>query len=259
MQIDQGTFLAEVLSPSQVSLFLNCPAKWMFRYLLDLKDPGTAATALGKAFHETVAHNYRQKQETACDLPLSECIEFFGCALGKQLEEIKLQKGEHPVEMLELGATMVAKYLEEAAPQVQPAAVEAKVSGMIGGVKVAGYVDLLDRDGRLIDSKSALKPFKGIAHDHRLQLTSYAMITPAATGDCRLDTVTKGRTVSLIQKSFSITEKDRQYAETVYPMVQDSIREGIFLPRRNSPLCSKRYCGYWNACENEYGGSVRCE
>jgi hypothetical protein len=52
------------------------------------------------------------------------------------------------------------------------------------------------------------------------------MITPAASGACRLDTVTKGKTVSLIQKSFFINEKDRHYAETIYPMVEDSIREG---------------------------------
>lgn len=82
------------------------------------------------------------------------------------------------------------------------------------------------------------------------------MITPAAT-TCRLDSVTKGRTVTLIQKSFSVSEKDRQYAEAIYPMVQDSIREGIFLPRRSSSLCSRRYCGYWPVCEKEYGGSVR--
>ena len=63
---------------------------------------------------------------------------------------------------------------------------------MIGGVKVSGYVDLVDIEGRIIDAKSALKPLKGIAHDHHLQLTSYVMITPAASGACRLDTVTKG-------------------------------------------------------------------
>ena len=113
MEAGQEMLLAQVLSPSQVSQFLNCPAKWMFRYLLDLKERGTAATALGK-------------------------------------------------------------------------------------------------------------------------------------------------TVSLIQKSFFINEKDRHYAETIYPMVQDSIREGIFLPRRSSPLCS-RFCGFWNVCEKEYGGSVRCD
>ena len=161
------------------------------------------------------------------------------------------------MELLDLGTTMVAKYLGEAAPLIQPAAVESRVAGIIGGVRVSGYVDLLDAEGRLIDSKSAIKPIKGIAHDHRLQLTSYAMITPAATGACRLDTVTKGKTVTLVQKSFCVSEKDRQYAEVVYPMVQDSIREGIFLPRRGSSLCSKRYCGYWSICEREYGGSVR--
>jgi RecB family exonuclease len=249
--------LAEVLSPSQISQFLNCPAKWMFRYLLDFKDPGTAATALGTAFHETIAHNFRQKRETARDLRLAECQEFFRNALGRQLETIRRQKDEHPMELLEQGETMVAKYIVEAAPSIQPAAVESRVSGMIGGVKVSGYVDLLDTEGRLIDSKSATKPIKGIAHDHRLQLTSYPMITPAASGACRLDTVTKGKTVSLVQKSFTVTAKDRQYAEVIYPMVQDSIREGIFLPRRSSSLCSRRYCGYWSVCEKEYGGSVR--
>ena len=69
MGTEQGVLLAEVLSPSQVSQFLNCPAKWMFRYLLDLKDPGTAATALGKAFHETIAHNFRQKQRNSPGSP----------------------------------------------------------------------------------------------------------------------------------------------------------------------------------------------
>ncbi len=83
------------------------------------------------------------------------------------------------------------------------------------------------------------------------------MMTPAATGHCRLDTVTKGKTVSLIQKSLSITDADRKYAEAVYPMVQDSIKEGIFLPRRNGSLCSRRYCGFWQNCEKEFHGIVK--
>ena len=153
MEAGQEMLLAEVLSPSQVSQFLNCPAKWMFRYLLDLKEPGTAATALGRAFHETIAHNFRQKAETAHDLPVAECLDCFRKVLGPQLEEAKLQKGEHPMELLELGETMVTKYIEDAAPLIRPAAVESRVSGVIGGVKVSGYVDLLDIEGRIIDAK----------------------------------------------------------------------------------------------------------
>jgi RecB family exonuclease len=249
--------LGAVLSPSQATQFLNCPAKWMFRYLLNLKEPGTAATALGTAFHQTIAYNYRQKTDTARDLPRAELLCSFREILGQQLEDAVLLDREQPLELLELGEIMLMKYLDEAAPLIQPAAVETKVKGVIGGVKVYGYVDLLDIEGRIIDSKSALKPFKGVSHDHRLQLTSYVMMTPAATGHCRLDTVTKGKTVSLIQKSLIITDADRKYAETVYPMVQDSINEGIFLPRRNGSLCSRRYCGFWRSCEKEFHGAVK--
>src|ERR1700691_5449570 len=131
MKAGQETLLAEVLSPSQVTQFLNCPAKWMFRYLLDTKDPGTAATALGKAFHETIANNFRQKQETARDLQIGECLEFFQKLLGQQLEEIRLQKAERPMEFLELGTAMVANSVAEAAPLIQPAAVASRVSGII--------------------------------------------------------------------------------------------------------------------------------
>jgi RecB family exonuclease len=154
MEAGQEMLLAEVLSPSQVSQFLNCPAKWMFRYLLDLKEPGTAATALGRAFHETIAHNFRQKAKTAHDLPVAECLDCFRKVLGPPLEEAKLQKGEHPMDLLELGETMVTKYIEDAAPLIQPAAVESRVSGVIGGVKVSGYVDLLDIEGRIIGSST---------------------------------------------------------------------------------------------------------
>jgi RecB family exonuclease len=126
MEAGQEMLLAQVLSPCQVSQFLNCPAKWMFRYLLDLKEPGTAATALGRAFHETIAHNFRQKAETAHDLPVAECLDCFRKVLGPQLEEAKLQKGEHPIELLELGETMVTRYIEDAAPLIRPAAVESR-------------------------------------------------------------------------------------------------------------------------------------
>ena len=250
---------AEILSPSQVTQFLHCPAKWYFRYILDLKEPTTAATALGKAFHETIAYNFRQKIETSLDLPLGDCVAYFRSSLGAQLETAALERGIQPVELLDLGTVMIEKYLCEAAPLIRPAAVETRVAGSIGGVKVRGYVDLLDAEGRIIDTKSALKPIKGISHDHQFQLTSYAMITPEATGFCRLDTVTKGRTVRLSQKSFQVGAADRRYAETIYPMVQESIREGIFLPRRSSGLCSRKYCGYWGSCEREFGGVVRAE
>lgn len=250
---------AEVLSPTQVTQFLHCPAKWYFRYFLGLEEVATTATALGKAFHEAIAQNFRHKIETHTDLPLAHGLEYFRSALGRHLETVAIERGTHPVEAMDLGCVMLEKYLCEAAPLIQPRVVETRVAGAIGGVKVRGYVDLMDNDGRIIDTKSALKQIPGISHDHRFQLTSYVMITPEASGACRLDTVTKGRTVKLAQKSFQVEAADRRYAETIYPMVQESIRDGIFLPRRSGALCSRKYCGYWRSCEREFGGVVRDE
>jgi hypothetical protein len=82
------------------------------------------------------------------------------------------------------------------------------------------------------------------------------MITPGSSGSCRLDTVTKTKTVELVQQSCEIGPEERRYAETLYPMVQEAMRDGIYTPRRSSPLCSRRYCGYWRECEREFGGRV---
>jgi hypothetical protein len=68
----------------------------------------------------------------------------------------------------------------------------------------------------------------GITAEHGLQLTTYAMITPGASGLCRLDTVTKTKTVQVIQQTYEVGPQDRRFAETLYPMVQDSIREGLY-------------------------------
>src|ERR1039458_10664029 len=46
---------------------------------------------------------------------------------------------------------LVAKYMDEVAPTVEPAAVELDVQGEISGVAVRGRVDVLDVEGRLID------------------------------------------------------------------------------------------------------------
>jgi hypothetical protein len=92
--------------------------------------------------------------------------------------------------------------------------------------------------------------------EHGLQLTTYAMITPGASGLCRLDTVTKTKTVQVVQQSYQVASEDRRFAETLYPMVQDSIRDGIYPPHRSSPLCSRRYCGFWRHCQRELGGRV---
>jgi hypothetical protein len=34
------------------------------------------------------------------------------------------------------------------------------------------------------------------------------------------------------------------------------MRTGVLMPNRRSPLCSRKNCAFWRACEKEFGGAV---
>jgi CRISPR/Cas system-associated exonuclease Cas4 (RecB family) len=248
--------LGESLSPSQVNTYMTCPAKWYFPYLIGLSEPTTGALALGKAFHGTLARNFRQKLSTGRDIVTQELREVFAQEWALTIADAALRDDEDVDELGATGRVLVAAYLAKAAAPLQPQAVEQTVQGEIAGVKVRGIVDLLDTDGRVVDFKTASKRPNGIPPDHSLHLTTYAMITTDASGMCRLDTVTKTKTVHVIRQSYQVGAEDRRFAETLYPMVQEFIRDGIYPPHRSNPMCSRRYCGYWRECEREFGGRV---
>jgi hypothetical protein len=202
-----------------------------------------------QAFARTSAHN---------EAPIDEMRVIFDEEFVIAIADAELRDDEDSAEFASLGAGMLSVYMTEAAPSIQPAAIEMEVRGEIAGVKVRRFIDLLDTRycGRIIDFKTAARRPAGISAEHALQLTTYAMITPSATGARRLDTVTKTKTVQLVQQTYTAGAEQRKLAENLFPMVQDSIRDGVYLPRRNSPLCSRRHCGYWRKCEHVFSGRV---
>ncbi len=171
-------------------------------------------------------------------------------------DEAELRDDEDATELATTSEALVTAYISEAACSIEPHAVEQPVEGKIAGVSARGIVDVLDVNGRVLDFKTASKRPNGIPAEHGLQLTSYVMITPGASGSCRLDTVTKTKTVQVIQQTYDVGTEERHFAETLYPMVEDSIRDGVYPPNRGSSLCSRRYCGYWRECEREFDDHV---
>ena len=130
---------------------------------------------------------------------------------------------------------LVAKYMDEVAPTVEPAAVELDVQGEISGVRVRGRVDVLDVEGRLIDFKTASRRPSCVSPDYAFQLATYQQITPGASGQVRIDSLVKTRTVQIVQQAYTVEEPD--------------------CPNRQSMLCSQKHCSFWKHCEEEFGGS----
>jgi hypothetical protein len=248
--------VAQVLSPSQCNAYLECGAKWYFKYFRNLPDVTDAKRALGKAVHKTIGGNFRQKMETKRDLAREELLEAFALAWKQEAEQARFAEGDDQAELERTGTVLVQKYLVEAAPAIMPIAVEHQVSGEIAGVKVRGYVDLMDSNGRIIDLKTSSKKPTEIMPDYRRQVATYTQLMPGASGKVTVQTLVKTKTPQLIEQNLTVGSEDVRHIEVIYPLAQEAMRSGLYVPNRNSMFCSKKSCAYWKACQEEYGGEV---
>jgi CRISPR/Cas system-associated exonuclease Cas4 (RecB family) len=253
LQVNQP---GDVLSPSQAKTFLSCSAKWYFKYVCRRPDPPTGALTVGSAIHEALGQNFAQKLETRKDLPPAGLVAIYRSSWQSLQTETEFREDEDPSDLSRQGEQLALKYLEEAAPHIEPAAVEIPVSGNIGGVPVRGFIDLLDVNGCVIDIKSkAQKPSK-VEFDHKFQVATYRKLEPGASGAGRVDTLVKTAKPQLVQLPFQVSAADLTMTEMLYPAVQQAIRAEQFLPNRGSNLCSRKYCSFWRACQNTFGGEV---
>jgi hypothetical protein len=249
--------LGAVLSPSQVKTYLDCSARWWFKYGLGLPDPKTSWLAFGLAIHSAIELNFRYKLENGEDLPPQTAVLVFRDAWMEQRGETEFREDEDPEAMGRAGERLIALYIKDVAPRVEPAAVELEVQGEIAGVSVCGRVDLLDRQGRLVDVKTASRRPNCVSSDYAFQLATYRQITPGASGQARLDTLVKTQIPQIVEHSYEIGEQDLRATTTLFPLVQEGMRSGLYYPNRQSMLCSRRHCPFWQECEREFGGSVR--
>lgn len=246
----------DVLSPSQVNSIMDCAYRWYAKQVLKMPEPPTSGQILGRAVHAALATNFDQKCDTKVDLPVAGVLAVFREAWVVFSEEAEFRDDEDSQELGQTGEALVAKYMEDAAPKIEPAAVEMRVEGVIAGVKVAGYIDLLDVRGCVIEIKTAKARPSSIDPMHRFQVATYTQLTPLARGTGRIDTLVKSKSPQLLQQAFSIAEQELRAIQTIYPEAQNLMRGTIHLPNRHSMLCSRRHCAFWRHCEKKWGGEV---
>ncbi len=245
------------LSVSQINMYLRCPLQHYFRYKKKLILPPTAALTKGKTVHSGVAYNYEQKKETRKDLPVTEVAEYTAAAFEDAEDETEW--GEvNPTQAKDETINLVKVYHENIAPAIQPVEVEAKyeVEFSNNPYKLLGYIDVIDEQGIIRDTKTAgRKPKNGIASN--LQLAGYAYMYQTIKGESAngvaLDYVVSTKTPSYYQFYHSPTEAQIDNFLRTFANVAFCIENNIYHPNPNNFLCSPKFCGYWELCK---GGAV---
>jgi RecB family exonuclease len=188
--------------------------------------------------------------------PAYGVLALFREAWAFERDQAEFRDDEEPSQLALAGEALVGKYLDEVAPGVEPVYVEQHVEGEIGGVRVQGFIDVLDVDGRIIDIKTAKASPSGVDPMNRFQVATYRQLAPAASGKGRFDTLVKTKTPKIVLQSFEVTPEDLRATQTIYVRAEQAMRSEIYMPNRMSMFCSRRSCAYWRICESEWGGEV---
>jgi hypothetical protein len=155
------------------------------------------------------------------------------------------------------GEALVRLYMQAAAPRIRPAAVEQKtMRGVLASVRVQGEFDIRDEDGIIIAIRTAQHPPTRIDPMHRFELTTCRQLTYEASGKVRLDILITGKNPHCVSRAWEVTEDDIRFNDTLYPLAQQAMRRGYYMPNRNSAHCSRHHCPHWRRCEDEFGGTV---
>ena len=225
----------EVLSPSQASTFLSCSAKWSFRYGLGLPDPAGGAAVRGKAVHKLIEYAMRAKI-AGIALEAGALSDAWDAAWDQAAEGAEFAASDDVEDLKASGARLAGKYIAEALPEIEPAAVEVPFSGVIAGVAVRGIADIVTTNGTVIDVKTATRKPSGLAADHAFQVSTYVELLPGASGQARIDTLVSTKDPQLVQLEHTPGEAGKRLIERLYRIVAKGSPAGFFCrtvtPRR---------------------------
>ena len=263
------------LSPSMVNLYNQCPYKFYCSYCLQLPRMGSAYTAYGCAFHAMAEENFFQKVNTHQDLPIDLLLDFFRDGLQYRDDVDWKDRPESLDDMKDQGVKTVKAYMLNVAPGIQPKLVEHQWSMEIKNRPwaITGKIDLIEDDGNDGDggdvyelktaNKLPAKPRNGSPPkpkgDHDFQVSTYVMGRRAETGRSdvqgRIHYGLRGSDKSMTLP-LSYGDDLAQKVVSSFDYVAKCIQREWWPVFRSHYLCSRKYCSFWETCQDDNGGEV---
>jgi CRISPR/Cas system-associated exonuclease Cas4 (RecB family) len=246
--------LQQTVSPSRLTLFLQCRLKFWFRYVARIAKPKSAALHVGGTAHAVLKawNKSRWRQEP---LTLKQLHNEYAKAWADQADE-PVEWDNDEEEQKTTGWRLVETYIRESKipAELRPDAVEVPIEAVLaqhGLPTLIGVLDLVQA-GIIVDYKTSGQtpnPERAV-HTHELQTSSYAVLYRQATGKreagIEVHTLVKLKTPKLV---VTATPPMSDHQQTRLFRLIEAYEQGLdvrdFVP---SPGMQCVSCEFFNEC-----------
>lgn len=272
--------LVEHISGTQLDMFQRCQYAYYRRYVLGEKKPPSASLVFGRADDETKNGIYAHKIESGETAPAGECQEIFAAEFDQAAQEVEDWGPDKPAVLKDKGVGMIGQWREVSAVSTTPEAVQVEFLVDVRDpspnpaepIKLKGYIDLIRSAG---DGTKTIREHKtsGRAWSDRrvrqeeLQAPLYSLgvsldpnLQDVDPDYVEYEVAVKTKEPKLLTYPRTVDQEERdgmvKRLMSARRLIQVSRKTGDFLPNRKNVLCSKRWCGYWESCQREFGGEI---
>jgi hypothetical protein len=239
--------------------------KYKFQSIDKIKTEKVISLAFGSAVHKALEVNYGQKVETQLDLPLEQILEVFSSAYDKETEEVPKSQftSESKGQFKDSGIRLISEYHRSISPKIIPQFVEIRIEAQVNGadkdydVNLSGQLDCIDIRNTLIDHKTSSRMKTSVDESYILQQSAYKLLAETHNykiAGSRIDYLIRKAQPEI--KSFAVKTETKFLLGVLKLMIQ-TIKHETYIPNRSSYLCSRKYCTFWQLCEDKMGGTVK--
>lgn len=244
------------ISASQINTYLRCPNQYMYRYIDGIILPPRSALTRGKTVHKAQEKNYSQKIDSMLDLPLDEVQSIAADEYELQATETEFEPDEDKGKIKDETISLASLYHTQIAPTVQPVLVEQEVKiGFEDGFSLLGYIDVVDSDGYIRDTKTTARTPSVDEADKSLQLTAYSLLYRELMGvdeaGVKLDYLVNLKTPKAVTLTGERDQEQINWFLDLMGKVVNSIGQGCFYPNPTNFMCSEKGCGYYQMCRRK--------
>lgn len=245
------------LSISEIRCYLQCPQLHYFRYVERIKKPQRASVTMGIVYDRVTQLFYQRmlnKEELPSSRELSEMI----------LNEIAQLKddtdwGEETPEKAAEKIMTAAELYQKEVEKIEPVTFQDRFEVAFDNREwtFLGYIDLIAKDGIVIDNKLLTRTPTQVDVDNDLQLTAYSFGYWHKYGELPknlcLDCVILTKKPKFVRLETKRTHEDISRFLRQLGAWGDAIASGIVYPNPTGWWCSEKSCSYWQECRALWG------